>query len=101
MTDVPVLLAFYGDDFTGSTDAMEAFTINGYRTLLFVEPPTEDLLNQFKGVQCIGVAGTSRAKDPSMMEEELRPIFESFANLPAPLIHYKICSTFDSSSKVG
>ena len=27
----PLLLAFYGDDFTGSADAMEALTINGVK----------------------------------------------------------------------
>ena len=28
-------LAFYGDDFTGSTDAMEALALSGLRTVLF------------------------------------------------------------------
>ena len=32
----PLLMAFYGDDFTGSADAMEALTINGVRTALFL-----------------------------------------------------------------
>jgi uncharacterized protein YgbK (DUF1537 family) len=33
-------LAFYGDDFTGSTDALEALTSAGLRSVLFLEPPT-------------------------------------------------------------
>ncbi|HMB48390.1 MAG TPA: four-carbon acid sugar kinase family protein, partial [Afifellaceae bacterium] len=36
----PLLLAFYGDDFTGSADAMEALTINGVKTALFLGHPT-------------------------------------------------------------
>ena len=28
-----LLLAFYGDDFTGSTDAMEALALSGLRTV--------------------------------------------------------------------
>jgi hypothetical protein len=32
------LLAFYGDDFTGSTDAMEILERAGIRTALFIEP---------------------------------------------------------------
>jgi uncharacterized protein YgbK (DUF1537 family) len=40
MKENGLLLAFYGDDFTGSTDAMEALAISGYRTVLFLEPPT-------------------------------------------------------------
>jgi uncharacterized protein YgbK (DUF1537 family) len=32
-----ILLAFYGDDFTGSTDALEFLTRAGARTALFIE----------------------------------------------------------------
>lgn len=34
-----LLLSYYGDDFTGSTDAMDAFTTAGLPTVLFVTPP--------------------------------------------------------------
>jgi uncharacterized protein YgbK (DUF1537 family) len=101
MKENGLLLTFYGDDFTGSTDAMEALSISGYRTVLFLEPPTSELLKRFEGIRCIGVAGTSRAKSPSDMEEELRPVFKRFAEIQAPLVHYKICSTFDSTPEVG
>jgi len=95
------LLAFYGDDFTGSTDAMEALAKNGYRTVLFLEPPSSQLLSTFSGIQCIGVAGTSRAKSPEHMEKELRPIMNELAQSGARIVHYKTCSTFDSSPNVG
>ncbi len=101
MKENGLLLAFYGDDFTGSTDAMEALAISGYRTVLFLEPPTPELLRQFEGIRCIGVAGTSRAKHPEGMEAELRPVFRQFADIQAPVVHYKTCSTFDSSPEVG
>ena len=42
----PLLMAFYGDDFTGSADAMEALTINGVRTALFLGHPTEERLSE-------------------------------------------------------
>jgi 3-oxoisoapionate kinase len=45
MTGPPgLLLTFYGDDFTGSTDAMEALTLAGLRTVLFFSPPAPELL---------------------------------------------------------
>jgi uncharacterized protein YgbK (DUF1537 family) len=96
-----LLLAFYGDDFTGSTDAMEALASNGYRTVLFTEVPTLDLMKRFEGVDCIGIAGTSRAKTPEDMECELRPVYQRLAELNTPIVHYKICSTFDSSPEIG
>jgi uncharacterized protein YgbK (DUF1537 family) len=101
MTENKLLLAFYGDDFTGSTDAMEALAKSGYRTVLFLEPPTANMLERFKGIRCIGVAGTSRAKGPKGMEDELRPIMKELAGSGAPLIHYKTCSTFDSAPEIG
>ena len=54
MNDNELLLAFYGDDFTGSTDAMEALARSGYRTVLFLEAPSLDRLKKFEGLRCIG-----------------------------------------------
>ncbi|GGB48152.1 type III effector Hrp-dependent outer domain-containing protein [Lentibacillus populi] len=96
------LLSFYGDDFTGSTDAMEALTNSGFKTVLFLEPPTKKMLDErFPEVQCIGVAGVSRTMNPEQMEMELKPILEKIKELGTPVNHYKICSTFDSAPEVG
>ncbi|HZH60137.1 MAG TPA: four-carbon acid sugar kinase family protein [Metabacillus sp.] len=101
MSENNLLLAYYGDDFTGSTDAMEALASNGYRTMLFLEPPSPEMLENLNGVQCIGIPGTSRARNPEEMEQELRPVFESLFKLKTNVIHYKTCSTFDSNPEVG
>ena len=97
-----LLLAFYGDDFTGSTDAMEALALSGLRTVLFLAPPKPELLrDRFADVRCIGVAGTSRAMSPAEMADHLPPIFRALRSAGAPIVHYKVCSTFDSSATVG
>jgi len=41
-----MLLAYYGDDFTGSTDVMEALSVNGVGTVLFLEQPDEAALGR-------------------------------------------------------
>jgi 3-oxoisoapionate kinase len=97
-----LLLAFYGDDFTGSTDAMEALALSGLRTVLFLSPPTTELLrSKFADLRCVGVAGTSRAMSPREMDSELKPILQALWAIGAPLTHYKVCSTFDSSPAMG
>ena len=96
-----LLLTFYGDDFTGSTDALEQLTLAGVRAVLFIEPPTKKQLAHFKNLQAIGVAGLTRSLRPDAMETELRPALKNLKALGAPHIHYKVCSTFDSSPKVG
>ena len=63
-----LLLAYYGDDFTGSTDAMEALAAAGVPTVLFLEPPTPALLQRFPEARCVGLAGTSRGRAPEWMD---------------------------------
>ena len=54
-----LLLAFYGDDFTGSTDAMEALAVAGVPTVLFLEPPTPQRCAALRRRARVGVAGVS------------------------------------------
>jgi uncharacterized protein YgbK (DUF1537 family) len=96
-----LLLIFYGDDFTGSTDALEQLTHFGIRAALFIEPPTKKQLARFKNLQAVGVAGATRSMTPEKMEIELRPAFLKLKKLGARHVHYKVCSTFDSSPKIG
>ena len=96
-----LLLTFYGDDFTGSTDALEQLTLAGIRTALFIAPPTKKQLAHFKNLQAIGVAGIARSMTPEKMETELRPVLKKLKALDARHVHYKVCSTFDSSPKIG
>ncbi|TLS51900.1 four-carbon acid sugar kinase family protein [Paenibacillus antri] len=104
MTTSPVrrLISFYGDDFTGSTDSMEALMLGGVKTALFLEPPTRVLLDErFPDIQGFGVAGVSRSMTPAEMERELSPVFASLRDAGTPIVHYKMCSTFDSSPDIG
>jgi len=103
MTPSPnhLLLTFYGDDFTGSTDALEFLYRAGAKAVLFMRPPTPEQLERYSGLQAVGIAGMSRAMSPEMMEQELRPAFKALGALGAPHLHYKVCSTFDSSPTIG
>lgn len=96
-----LLLTYYGDDFTGSTDAMEAMSAAGVPTVLFLQPPTPGMLRHFPGVRCVGLAGSSRGRSPAWMDAELPGAFASLKALGAPILHYKVCSTFDSSPEIG
>jgi uncharacterized protein YgbK (DUF1537 family) len=96
-----LLLSFYGDDFTGSTDAMESLERAGVRTMLFIDPPDAETLARYPGLRAVGVAGLTRSMPPNEMEAQLRPAFAKLKALGAPIVHYKVCSTFDSSPQVG
>ncbi len=94
-------LTFYGDDFTGSTDVMDAMAGAGLSTVLFLSVPTDDLLARFAGYQCVGWAGLSRRESPEWMRQHLPAIFDKLWSLGAPILQYKVCSTFDSSPTCG
>ena len=96
-----LLLAYYGDDFTGSTDALEFLTRAGIKTVLFIAPPTPAQLSKYEGLQAIGVAGMTRTMPPDEMLQTLQPAFEALRGLGARHVHYKVCSTFDSSPQIG
>jgi 3-oxoisoapionate kinase len=96
-----ILLAFYGDDLTGSTDALEFICRAGAKTILFIDPPTAKQLNAFPDLDAYGVAGKTRSLSPKEMEEILLPSFQQMKETGARHVHYKTCSTFDSSPTIG
>lgn len=96
-----ILLAFYGDDFTGSTDALEFLSRAGAKTVLFLQNPKKELLEKFTDLDAIGVAGMTRSLTSQAMEQELHDAFQSLKELKPQHVHYKVCSTFDSSPEIG
>ncbi|PHN02426.1 four-carbon acid sugar kinase family protein [Flavilitoribacter nigricans] len=99
--DNNIKLAFYGDDFTGSTDALEFLSRAGARTVLFLDNPSRDQIRRFGDPEAIGVAGMTRTMEPAAMAETLREAFASLQSLRPTHVHYKVCSTFDSSPETG
>ncbi|QNL51796.1 four-carbon acid sugar kinase family protein [Olivibacter sp. SDN3] len=96
-----LFLAFYGDDFTGSTDALDFLCKAGIETVLFIDTPSEERLKKFEGIKAIGIAGTSRSMTPEAMEKELNKSFTALREINPIHVHYKVCSTFDSAPHIG
>lgn len=97
----PPALLFYGDDFTGATDALGTAARAGLRTLLFLGAPDAARLRAAGELDCIGIAGAARSMDPLAMREELAPVAALARELKPRVLHYKTCSTFDSAPQVG
>lgn len=96
-----ILIGFYGDDFTGSTDAMEVTAFAGLRTVLFTRIPDAETMARFDGYDVVGIAGTSRAQSPEWMEAHLPEAFQALLSLGPRIVQYKVCSTFDSAPHIG
>jgi uncharacterized protein YgbK (DUF1537 family) len=95
------LVAWYGDDFTGSAAVMEVLSFAGFPATLFLEPPSPERLAGAGAPRGIGVAGDARSRPPAWMDARLPAIFAALRRLGAPLLHYKVCSTLDSAPHVG
>ena len=100
MTTSPALL-WYGDDFTGATDTLGTAARAGLRALLFLRMPTDAQLVAAGPLDCVGLAGAARSMGPDAMRTELAPVVPLFHKLGARVLHYKLCSTFDSAPDVG
>jgi uncharacterized protein YgbK (DUF1537 family) len=99
-------IGWYGDDFTGATDTLAVLTQAGLRAMLFLGVPAasrQAAAERALGgpLDAIGIAGAARAMAPAAMERELEPVGAYFASLRVPVLHYKVCSTFDSAPGVG
>ena len=97
----PPRLAWYGDDFTGSAAVMDELARAGLRAVLFTAPPDPTLAARFEGFDALGLAGTARARGPAWMRASLPGVFDWLDATGAALLHYKICSTFDSAPEIG
>lgn len=96
-----ILVAWYGDDFTGASATMEVLAFAGLPSMLFLDVPTPAQLARYPDLKAIGVASTARAQTPAWMDENLPPVFQALLDLEPQLLHYKICSTLDSSPAAG
>ena len=92
---------WYGDDFTGATDTLAVLARAGLRALLFLGTPGAQELAAAGPLDAIGMAGAARAMAPDAMRTELSRVGRFFAPLAPRVLHYKVCSTFDSSAQTG
>lgn len=92
--------AWYGDDFTGSTDVLEA--VAPYLpSVLFLRKPSARVYAPFAEYSAFGLAGESRSQSPEWMDTHLPDEFTWLKSLQTAICHYKVCSTFDSSPNIG
>lgn len=97
-----VRAAFYGDDFTGSVDALLQFERRGWTGRLFVGVPSSSALAAAAAeADVVGIAGIARSLPTAELEAELEPAFRALAALEPHLVQYKACSTADSSPTIG
>lgn len=96
------LVGFYGDDFTGSVDALLQYRRAGLDGVLLTDP--EDLVPTDPTTPdraVIGLAGISRSLPSDELAAEVAPALTRLRELAPHVVQYKACSTVDSSPGIG
>ncbi|MBP0439487.1 four-carbon acid sugar kinase family protein [Tianweitania sediminis] len=91
-------IVFIGDDFTGASDTLAAFSERGAKARLFLDVPTKE---ETGGLHAVGIATDLRSRSAEEITEKLEEMGPALIALKPSFIHYKICSTFDSAPHVG
>ncbi|MEQ5870813.1 four-carbon acid sugar kinase family protein [Sagittula sp. NFXS13] len=94
-------LAWLGDDFTGSAAVMEVLAFAGLRAVLFSGVPTGAMAARFADADAVGIATTARTETPDQMRASLPDPLAWLDRTEAEILHYKVCSTFDSAPHSG
>jgi uncharacterized protein YgbK (DUF1537 family) len=95
------LFGWYGDDFTGATDTLAVLAQAGLRAMLFMGVPSAEALAAAGPLDAVGIAGAARSMSPDAMRTEMSAVGRFFQEVAPPVLHYKVCSTFDSAPHVG
>ena len=94
-------IGWLGDDFTGAAAVMEVLAFAGLPSVLFTEIPSPALMARFAGMRGVGLATTARSQPPDGMASTLTPAYAWLETLSPDILHYKLCSTFDSAPHLG
>ncbi len=92
-------IGFYGDDFTGSVDAMLQLSRSGLDVVLATSVEAAAALGA--GHDVVGIAGIARSLPAEAMAAEVVPALSWLLAHGAQVVQYKACSTADSSPEVG
>lgn len=92
-------VGFYGDDFTGSVDALLQYRRVGLTGVLVTDAVHLTGLDECHDV--VGIAGTARALPTDQMAAEVEPALDILARRVGRVVQYKASSTADSTAAVG
>ncbi|GAB3763396.1 uncharacterized protein YgbK (DUF1537 family) [Microlunatus parietis] len=92
-------VGFYGDDFTGSIDALLQYRRAGLDGVLLTGP--DDLASGLADHAVVGIAGISRSLPADDLATEVAPALVRLRDLDPRVVQYKACSTADSSPETG
>ncbi|WP_299813349.1 four-carbon acid sugar kinase family protein [uncultured Roseibium sp.] len=96
----PVPYVFIGDDFTGASDTLATLSERRWRTQLYLRTPAADTVSS-ENLDALGIATDLRALPPEVIIRHIDMLAPQVAAFRPRIVHYKVCSTFDSAVHTG
>jgi len=90
---------FIGDDFTGASDCLATYARYGWSTSLMVNPSPE--MAGATTFDAPGIPTDLRSLSPDDARQQIGKLWPTIAKMNPRVIHYKVCSTFDSGPETG
>ncbi|WP_208986110.1 four-carbon acid sugar kinase family protein [Labrenzia sp. OB1] len=91
---------FIGDDFTGASDTLATLAERGWRAQLYLQTPTAETVSS-GSLEALGIATDLRALPPEVIIRQIDMLAPQVAAFRPRIVHYKVCSTFDSAVHTG
>jgi len=88
-------IVFVGDDFTGASDSLATYERAGMRARMVLGDAGSD------GLEALGLPTDLRSLTPARARDEIARLWPRIAAEAPEVIHFKVCSTFDSAPEVG
>ena len=88
-------IVFIGDDFTGASDSLATYERAGMRARMVLGAAGSD------GLEALGLPTDLRSLAPARARDEIDRLWPRVAAEAPQVIHFKVCSTFDSAPEVG
>lgn len=101
MTELRPDYVWYGDDFTGASDTLATLSQGGVKAILLLHTPSPENRARLQNMEAIGLAGATRSLKAEQIRQALNEVTPFLQSLQPRILHYKICSTFDSSPDTG
>ncbi|BBU57689.1 hypothetical protein KU6B_39540 [Mameliella alba] len=89
-------LVFLGDDFTGASDSLATYARLGVTSRLVLRPEAAP-----GDLDALGLPTDLRSLVPERALAELDRLWPAIAAASPQVLHFKVCSTFDSAPAVG
>jgi uncharacterized protein YgbK (DUF1537 family) len=90
---------FIGDDFTGASDSLSTYARFGWNASLLID--TDLASSGANAFDAPGIPTDLRSLRPDDARREIGRLWSMIEKLDPRIIHYKVCSTFDSGPEIG